>query len=155
MAALPQVSISTDMSEGVCFGCGQNNPIGLKLDFEWDGKTARTEFTPNKLYQGWPGVVHGGILACMLDEAMSYAARFEGNHCLTTQIEIKFRHPAPVEEPLIVTSSVTRHTRKLIETKAQVSSKDGAVIAEARAKHFVIEKKSDNAVKKEESRSNA
>ncbi|MFC1981721.1 PaaI family thioesterase [Chloroflexota bacterium] len=155
MVALPQISISTDMSEGLCFGCGQNNPIGLKLDFEWDGKTARTEFTPQRLYQGWPGVVHGGIITCMLDEAMSYAARFEGNECLTTHIEIKFRRPAPVKETLIVVSSVTRHTRKLIETKAQVSSGDGTVIAEARAKHFVIETKSDNAVKKEESRSDA
>ncbi|MFC2066791.1 PaaI family thioesterase [Chloroflexota bacterium] len=145
MATLPRVSINTDMSAGMCFGCGQNNPIGLKLDFEWDGKTARTEFTPNKLYQGWLGVVHGGILACMLDEAMSYAARFEGNHCLTTQIEIKFRHPAPVEEPLVVTSSVTRHTRKLIDTMAQVSLKDGTVVAEARAKHFVIGVKSNDA----------
>lgn len=155
MVVLPQVSINTDMSEGLCFGCGQNNPIGLKLSFEWDGRTARTEFTPDKLYQGWPGLVHGGITTCMLDEALAYAARFEGKNCVTTKMETRFRRLASVEEPLIITASVTRNTRRLIETKAQVSLRDGTVIAEARAKHFVIEIKSNNAVKKEKSQSNA
>ncbi len=46
----------------LCFGCGKNNSIGLKLTFKWDGKAVRTEFTPNRLHQGWAEVIHGGII---------------------------------------------------------------------------------------------
>ena len=49
-----------------CFACGQDNPIGLKLKFSWDGKTARAEFTPTELHQGWQGVLHGGIIYTLL-----------------------------------------------------------------------------------------
>ena len=156
MATLPQVSISTDLSEGLCFGCGQNNPIGLKLNFKQDGNTVRAEFTPSELHQGWPGVVHGGILICLLDEAMSYAAHFEGITCLTAKMEIKLKRLALLGEPLIVTSSITRNTRKLIETKAKASLRDGTVVAEGKAKQFVVGAKTSNSVsREEESPSNA
>ncbi|MFC1962064.1 PaaI family thioesterase, partial [Chloroflexota bacterium] len=71
MVIMPRVSVNTDMSDGLCFGCGQNNPIGLKLKFKKDGDGVRTEFTPGESYQGWPGMVHGGIIGCLLDEAMA------------------------------------------------------------------------------------
>ena len=146
MVALPKVSINTDLSDGLCFGCGKNNPIGLKLSFNWDGKTAKAEFVPGELHQGWPGVVHGGIIISMLDEAMSYATHFMGIYCVTARMEIRLKRPALTEQPLVVTSQVTRNTRKLLETRAQVSSNDGILIAEAKATHFVVEDKSGSAV---------
>ena len=155
MVALPQVSINTDLSEGLCFGCGENNPIGLKLSFRQDGKTVTAEFTPTKHYQGWPGIVHGGIIICMLDEAMGYAGHFEGVTCLTAKMEIQLRRLALVDESLIITSTITKNTRKLIETKAKVSLRDGSVVAEGKSKHFVVERKSGDAGSEEESWSNA
>jgi uncharacterized protein (TIGR00369 family) len=139
MATLPKISISTDLNEGLCFGCGHNNPIGLKLKFIKDGDACRAEFIPSKDHQGWPGVVHGGILASLLDEAMSYAAYFEGATCLTASMNIRLRQPVKVEEPLTITASVTRNSRKLFETRATVCSKDGTIMAESSAKQFVIE----------------
>ena len=84
----PQISVNTDKEYSMCFGCGQNNPIGLKLTFKWDGKTAKAEFTPNEFYQSWSGIVHGGIIICLLDEAMGYAALFEGMNCATASIQV-------------------------------------------------------------------
>ncbi len=139
MAALPKISISTDLNEGLCFGCGRNNPIGLKLKFKKEGDACRAEFTPSQAHQGWPGVVHGGIVASLLDEAMSYAAYFEGATCLTASMNIRLRQPVKVEEPLVITASVIRNSRKLFETRATVCSKDGTVMAESSAKQFVIE----------------
>lgn len=139
MVNLPQVSINTDMSDSLCFGCGRNNPFGLKLNFKWDGKTARAEFIPTKFYQGWPGVVHGGIITCMLDEAIGYAAHFEGINCVTAKMQIKFNRPALVDELLVITSSLTRNTRRLIEAKASIFSQDGILVAEGSATHIVIE----------------
>jgi uncharacterized protein (TIGR00369 family) len=139
MVGFPRVSINTDLNEGLCFGCGQNNPIGLKLNFTKDGATCRAEFTSDKAHQGWPGFVHGGILTCLLDEAMSYAAYFEGRTCLTASMQVRLRQPVKVEEPLVITATVTRTTKKLIETSARVCLRDGTVIAESTSKQFVVE----------------
>ena len=150
MANWPKISINTDMSDSLCFGCGENNPIGLKLSFKWDGKTARAEATPSKLYQGWPGIVHGGIITSMLDEAMSYAVRFEGMNCLTAKMQIEFKRPALIDEPLVITSSITRNGKRVVKTKASVFTRDGTLVAEGTATHFVIETKSDEANNKED-----
>jgi acyl-coenzyme A thioesterase PaaI-like protein len=122
----------------MCFGCGQKNPIGLKLNFSWDGRVARTEFTPNRLHQGWSGVVHGGIIACLLDEAMSYAARFSGVDSLTARMQARLRRPLPIDELLIITASLTRKTRKLAEARAEVSLRDGTVVADGTATMFLL-----------------
>ena len=138
-----QIPIGADRDYKLCFGCGQENPIGLKLNFQWDGKTASTEFIPTELYQGWPGVVHGGIVICMLDEAMSWVVLFEGMNCVTARMQVKLKHPAAINEPLLISSSITRKTRKLAKTKAAISMKDGTLIAEGVATHFVVDSKSN------------
>ncbi len=142
---MPRVSVNTDMSEELCFGCGQNNPIGLKLSFQWDGRGVVAEFTPGEHYQGWQRVVHGGIIASMLDEAMAYAARFAGKNCITAEMEIKFKCVALVGEPLVITASITKNTRRLIKARAKVCLKDGTLVAESTGTQFVIEAKSGDA----------
>jgi beta-phosphoglucomutase family hydrolase len=122
----------------MCFGCGQDNPIGLKLTFQWDGTTVRTQFTPQEFHQGWSGLVHGGILICLLDEAMAYSAVFEGINCITARIQVSLKRPAAINEPLVVTSSMTKKSRKLVETIAAVALKDGTPVAEAVATHYVV-----------------
>ena len=138
MVTWPQVPIDTAKAYDMCFGCGRNNPIGFKLNFSWDGRTASTEFTPTKFYQGWSGFVHGGIIICMLDEAMGYAALFGGKHCVTARMQARLRRPVPIDEPLIITSSIIKNTRRLVETKAAISLKDGTLVAEGKATQFVI-----------------
>jgi acyl-coenzyme A thioesterase PaaI-like protein len=138
MVNWPQIPINSAKEYDMCFGCGRNNPIGFRLSFTWDGKTARAEFTPTELYQGWSGFVHGGIIICMLDEAMGYAALFGGKHCITARMESRIRCPASIDVPLIITSSITKNTRRLVETSAAVSLKDGTVVAEGTATQFVI-----------------
>jgi len=137
MTNWPQISINADRDYSLCFGCGQKNPIGLKLDFRWDGRIARAEFTPTEFYQGWPGLVHGGIVICLLDEAMGYAALFEEMVCVTAKIQVQLRRLTPINEPLLITSSVTRKTRKLVETRASIALKDGTLVAEGTATQFV------------------
>ncbi|MFC1940913.1 PaaI family thioesterase [Chloroflexota bacterium] len=149
MTTWPQISIDTERDLSLCFGCGQNNPIGLKLDFHWDSKIARAEFTPTELYQGWPGLVHGGIIICLLDEAMAYASLFEGTTCVTAKMQIKFGCPASINESLVITASVTKKTRKLVEAKATVSLRDGTVIAESTATQFVVSSQASDILSKE------
>ena len=138
MTTWPQILIDTNRGYSQCFGCGQDNPIGLKLNFQWDGKTARAEFTPTEYYQGWFGLVHGGIIIYLLDETMSWAVLFEDMHYVTAKMQVNLRSPASINEPLVITSSISRKTRKVAETKAAVALRDGTPIAEGTAKHFVI-----------------
>ena len=152
MVVLPKVSIDTDMHKNLCFGCGQNNPIGLKLSFTKEGDTLKTECTPDKVYQGWPGIVHGGIMACLLDEAMNNAAYFEGLTCLTASMQLRLRQPVKVEEPLVITALVTRTRKKLIETSAKICLKDGTVVAEGTSKQFVVENEPGHGSNSKESR---
>ena len=139
MTTWPQISIDADRDYSRCFGCGQNNPIGLKLSFQWDGKTARAEFTPTEFYQGWPGLVHGGIMICLLDEAMAYAGLFEGTICVTAKMQVKLRHLTPINEPLVITSSITKKTRKVVGTRAAISLRNGTLVAEGTATQFVVQ----------------
>jgi len=145
-----RVPISTDKSQGLCLGCGQNNPIGLKLSFTWDGKTARTEFTPTKFHQGWPDIVHGGIIATALDEAVGHATLFSGfSDFLTSRIQVNFKRPALVNEPLVITSAVTRKKEKFIWVKASASLPDGTLVAEGRAMQVIIKAESGGTTSKE------
>jgi len=151
MVEIPKVILNADLDEGYCFGCGRNNPIGLKLQFSRDGDTVRTEFTPDRAYQGWPGLLHGGILGCLLDEAMSNAAYATGNTCLTASTTIRLRQPVKVEVPLVITARVTKHHKRLIETTGEIRLKDGTVIAESTAKQFVAENEAGKVDKVRES----
>ena len=153
MVEMPRVTLNSDLNEGYCFGCGRNNPIGLKLDFTPDGDGVRAEFTPDHAHQGWPGLLHGGILGCLLDEAMSNAAYATGKTCLTASITIRLKQPVKVEVPLVVTGRVTRHRNRLIETAGEVRLKDGTVIAESTAKQFVAENEAGKTDKVRETRS--
>ncbi len=144
MADWPQVSIDVEKDRSMCFVCGQDNPIGLKLRFAWDGRTAKAEFTPSKLHQGWSGVIHGGIITCLLDEAMSYACLFEKINTVTARIQVRIKRPITTGEVLSITGNIARRTRRLVEAKAVIFLKDGTQVAEATAMQFVLKEGKGN-----------
>ena len=126
---------------GYCFGCGKDNPIGLKLEFTWDGEVARAKFIPGKFYQGWEGLVHGGILYTLLDEAMGYLVYYLGLNCVTAESNTRFRKTALVNEPILISATITKRTKRLVETKATLTSPDGSVVAEGTALMYVANEK--------------
>ena len=153
MTTAPEISIAPSDK---CFGCGHNNPCGLKLKFTWDGKVAKSEFTPTELHQGWRKIIHGGILTSLLDEAMGYAAYFEGIPAVTGIIEVRLKRPVLIGQPLIITASVTKNARRLAETEAKLTLRDRTIVAEAKATQYIsstfsneIGKPNNNAQKQE------
>lgn len=74
----------------MCFACGQENPIGLKLSFRREGETVKTEFTPGELHQGWPGVVHVGIINSTITRRM--------RKLIETKAKIALEDDTPVAE---------------------------------------------------------
>jgi acyl-coenzyme A thioesterase PaaI-like protein len=138
MEIWPKISIETRKQYHMCFGCGEENPIGLRLKFEWDGHTARTVFTPGENHQGWGGYVHGGITACVLDEAMGWTAVYAGYNNVTAKMQTRFRKMIPILETYMVTCTITKQNSRLIETEAKIVDKAGTVLAEATSTQFVI-----------------
>jgi len=120
-----------------CFGCGQENPIGLKLHFRREGNKVEAEFTPTELYQGYPSYLHGGIIFTILDEAMGWAMYSLGILAVTARAEVKFKRPALIGEPLLINATVTERTKRLLRTRATITRKDGTLVAEGAALMYV------------------
>jgi uncharacterized protein (TIGR00369 family) len=118
-------------TSGNCFACGKNNPNGLRLSFEVDKEkqTVKTTFVASPVFQGWDGIVHGGILSTLLDEAMATLVYELGLHAITATMEIKFKKPAPILEPLLVYGEVTEVSRRLIRARAHIAKDDGTILA--------------------------
>jgi uncharacterized protein (TIGR00369 family) len=120
--------------DGHCFVCGRNNSSGLKLDFrEEDGRTV-AEFVPGKAHQGFRDIVHGGIIAAVLDEAVMKTVLAKGIEAVTAEITVRFRSPLAVGERARVEAGITKSGGRLFETSAVVVKSDGTVAAEARTK---------------------
>ena len=116
-----------------CYGCGECNGEGLQIQFYLEGKTAVGRFVARDLHQGFPGVVHGGITAAALDEAMGWAVYAAGIWAVTARMEVKYRHPLPLGQELTVKGEVTRDRGRRVEVAAKVRSADGELLAEANA----------------------
>lgn len=115
-----------------CYACGDLNPIGLHLHFtlQEDGWCS-APFTADKLHQGYPGYVHGGLVTTLLDEAMGWATYGAGIWALTGKLELSFRKPVPVDETLTVRARITRDRGRLIEATAELRDANGTLLAEA------------------------
>lgn len=114
-----------------CFVCGENNPNGLRLSFEIDKEkqTLKTTFIASPTFQGWDGIVHGGIISTLLDEAMAKLIYELGYQAVTVSLEIKFKKPAPILEPLLVRGEIAEVSKRLIRAKAHVAKEDGTILA--------------------------
>ncbi|MGH2444310.1 MAG: PaaI family thioesterase, partial [Chloroflexota bacterium] len=128
--AIRAVRALADSPENLCFACGPGNERGLHLHFTTDGTTARAEFSPEDWQYGWQGVVHGGILATLLDEALAYVLFFRGIQAMTARMDIRYRRPVRSNERLTVEAQLVRNAPKIADVRGAVL-RDGAVVAEA------------------------
>jgi acyl-coenzyme A thioesterase PaaI-like protein len=94
-------------SDHRCFGRGDDNRIGLHLRFMADGDSVRSWFTPNVDHQGFGGIVHGGIISTVLDEAMAWATAHAGFWAMTGDMRVRFRQPLNIGESTVVTARVS------------------------------------------------
>jgi acyl-coenzyme A thioesterase PaaI-like protein len=117
-----------------CFICGRKNPHGLYMHFYDDGdKTVLATHTVPEAYQGYPGVVHGGIVAAMLDEAVGRVAMIGDPHhfMMSVKLEVKYRHPVPTEKPLRIIGRIERLRGRLGKAVGELILPDGTIAAEA------------------------
>ncbi len=116
-----------------CYGCGSRNAVGLHLEFEFDGKELRAEFTPQDHHQGYPGIVHGGVIMSLLYEVIANIRRYSGDEAVLRRSTVEFRRPVPVGEPLLITARVVESSSKVWQLAAVITDSSGGRLASATA----------------------
>jgi uncharacterized protein (TIGR00369 family) len=117
-----------------CFVCGESNPKGLRARFRLGEAPdeLQGELAVDPDHQGYPGRVHGGILASLLDETLGRAVALHGHWTFTARLEVRYRQPVPIGAQLVATARLVRDRGRFVEAAGAVRLPDGTVVAEAR-----------------------
>ena len=122
-----------------CFVCGDKNETGIHADFTVnDDNTATAKLVIPSRFQGWKGIVHGGIISTLLDEVCIYACRKITLKGVTAEMNVKFKKSVPTCKEITLQSKVIEIKRKLIFVHAELLI-DGEVYASAETKVFNLE----------------
>ena len=126
----------------MCFACGVDNPIGLKIRFDFDGERCTAEFTPGPNHCGWEDTVHGGILYSALDDVTANVLYQQGIKAHTARCEIRYRQQARVGETLKLEGWIAKQKGRLVLLKGEARRKsDDSVVADCEAR-FMIDSQS-------------
>lgn len=131
----------------LCYVCGHANPLGLNVRFQVEGDTVTTRFCPDPMHSGYPGRVHGGILAALLDETMGWAPCVAaGRFCLAVELNVRYLKSAPPGTELIVTGRAESTTGRIWEASGDITDADGAVYARGRGRYYPLSPEETDAV---------
>lgn len=120
--------------DGYCFACGLENPIGLKLGFQMVDGHAETTFVPRREHQGFVGIIHGGLIGLVWDEAMAKPLHLQGIEALTREITARLRRVGGIGEPLRIAACLVGERGRLLELEASASDRHGETVAVAHAR---------------------
>ena len=121
-----------------CFGCGEENPVGLRLKHRTEGQYLVTEFTPTDEHQGWPGVVHGGVIEALLYEVMENHPFVRGEVAMMRSMSTRFRRPARTGDRIVARSWMTARDGSEIEVAAELKADGGHVLTQGSATMVVL-----------------
>lgn len=123
-----------------CFVCGESNAIGLNLRFETDGRIVQTRFRPRPEHVGFKEVVHGGIIATLLDEIMVWACAVQTKRfAYCAELTARFLNPLrPGEETIVTGELVANRRNKIFEAKVEIKDATGKLLASATGKYLPI-----------------
>jgi len=117
-----------------CFVCGLENPFGLKLRFtNTSPDVVEAEYTVPENYQGYPGVVHGGIVAAMLDEVAGrvHMVGDPPRFVYTARMEVRYRKNVPVGQPLRIIGRAGKSRGRTALSTSAIYDREGNLLAEA------------------------
>jgi uncharacterized protein (TIGR00369 family) len=123
-----------------CLVCGPANTRGLRLSLFVDpAGVVETRYVPAIEHVGFEGIVHGGAIATVLDEAMVWAASWHGKRfCVCGEMNVRFRQSAKIGMPLICRARVDSSRARLIVTSAEAADESGKIIAAATGKYVPL-----------------
>ena len=124
-----------------CFGCGTNNPEGMRLRFVYDEerKCFVCRFRLSRRFTGPPGHCHGGIIATILDEAMGKVNKLRHVIALTSEITVNYLKPVPLRQALRVESREVKVKGRKHINMAEILNEKGEVLARSKGLFIAID----------------
>lgn len=117
-----------------CFCCGEKNPLGFKMSFQYEGERLLSEVIIPKEFQGFADVVHGGVLGALLDELMVNLYWLKGLKVVTAEYQVRLKAPCPVNQKVFLSAWSLEKRKNIFLTASQAHLADGTHVAEAQAK---------------------
>jgi len=122
-----------------CFLCGLQNDKGLHLSFyQDDHNRVIATLVPGQEYQGYPGVLHGGIISALLDETIGRVLVSQDIWAMTAELHVRFLKPVPLAQPITVIGEALRLRSRTLEGKGEIRLADGTLAASAEAKYILL-----------------
>lgn len=130
-----------EFEDKICFGCGKDNSIGLKLELEFDDdtKTAFGQYAAHELLEGPPNIIHGGIIATILDETMITVNKYMEIMAITSEITIRYLQPAFIKENLYIRGWYVKKSKRVVENRAEIENEMGKIVARAKGKYMEVD----------------
>ena len=121
----------------MCFACGRDNPVGLKIDFRMEGDRCVGEFTPSPNHVGYRNTVHGGIIYAALDDVMANVLYLQNVKAHTARCEIRYRKPLEVGQTMGLAGWIERRRGRLALLKGEARHA-GTLIADCEASFMLV-----------------
>jgi acyl-coenzyme A thioesterase PaaI-like protein len=127
----------------MCFVCGMQNSFGLKSRFyELEDGQLMAIFRPDDRHQGYPGRLHGGIAATILDETIGRAIMFRHSDNIwgvTVDFSMKLRKPVPLDGEIRVLARITQEGKRSFQGEGEIILADGQVAVEGQGKYLKMD----------------
>jgi len=115
-----------------CFACGPDNPRGLHLEFAVnEADEMMADWTPDPALEGFEGIVHGGMVSTVLDEAMAKVVAAAGVEALTAELRVRFRRYVPSGAATRIRGWIADRGKRMVKTEAVLTDAAGAELAHA------------------------
>jgi len=137
----PALTKHPALRKNYCFGCGKDNPQGMRLKFVHDeaGKRFVAHFRLGRRFTGPPRHAHGGIIALILDEAMSKSSKLRNVMAPTMELTVRYLKPVPLGEPLTASGWEVRVRGREHLRAAEIRNQSDELLATARGKFKAVD----------------
>ncbi len=121
-----------------CFACGSLNPIGLHMEVSYLEQKAVSKLCLKREFQGWHNIVHGGVVATILDEIMAHAVMHYVGKGVTTSLQITYRDPVPVGQEVSVVGYVVERKSRVAVARGEIRRAGNEKVAATGESRFIL-----------------
>jgi uncharacterized protein (TIGR00369 family) len=135
------------VSDGTCFACGEDNKHGLHMKFDYDLEacTSTCRWRADERFSGFDGVLHGGIVATLLDEVVANLCYTLGTPVVTAEMKVRYMLPVPTEAELVIKGRLENQKKRIFYGFAEILLPDGTAAAKAEIKFLQTKKPAKSA----------
>lgn len=124
--------------DGYCFACGALNPIGLHMEVSYLENKATSRLALKREFQGWNDIVHGGVVATILDEIMAHAVMHYVGKSVTTSLQITYRAPLHVGQEIQAAGYVVEQKSRAAVARGEIRVTDNGKVIAAGESRFLL-----------------